>query len=73
VVKRRLVGEFQNLDVTQECDQGGFVLLSSRRQFYAEQECRFRNNRDAHVADRHLPQPFQDRLARSLHLDRFMM
>jgi hypothetical protein len=29
-VKRRLVGEFQNLDATQECDQSGFVLLSSR-------------------------------------------
>src|ERR1017187_8912902 len=66
-MERRFIGEVQNFHVAQKCDQGRFVLLSSRRQFDAVQQLRFRDDRDANVAHRNLLQPFQNGVARVLH------
>src|SRR5258706_56010 len=54
VVKRSVIGEVQDFDITKECAQGRLVLLSLRRNLNAIQQFRLGYDRYADVAHCHL-------------------
>lgn len=58
IMRGRLVGEIQNLDIAKKCGKRRFVAKFAWRDFNSKQEFRFRYDGDAYVTNGNFLQAF---------------